>query len=476
MLWDIQTGGLVRELEVDRDVINTLAFSPSGTTLVSCGNYSCIRVWNPASGNCDAIIEHSSRISSLCWISDTVVASSSHDGLVKLWDIPARRWLMDFSSHIGMAHSISCSADGSKLASAALDGIVQVYDVATGATLKTIPTFCDFISLSPKGDLLVCGSNNDLEIWDLSRDVRLTMPVPHGDFVQSACFSPDGTLIASAGGNTVKLWTTEFHGDPLSHSLVVQHMCFSEDGSLIASGSRDGTLKIWDATDCSCLLTLSNSTDKSFIMTSLVFSPDRTLVGGGCQHGEVMIWDLKSQKLRAMMKGGTYDISLLGFLPDGSKLVSISTPSSLIRVWDAETGSLLASKDTTYHSNLWMTLSDGGEIIIQADHKPVEKFKLCAVSTSSLTIGPSEEMEKTSTPFDLVLSTDDELTIQRPSPSYLLSRKMWDNHWNWIKDSQERRVFHCRSDASVSACHMRKLAVGTFTGRIIILDFSNVAY
>jgi WD40 repeat protein len=36
-------------------------------------------------------------------------------------------------------------------------------------------------------------------------------------------------------------------------------MYFSEDGSLIASASKDGTVKIWDATDCSCLFTLSGS-------------------------------------------------------------------------------------------------------------------------------------------------------------------------------------------------------------------------
>jgi hypothetical protein len=122
-----------------------------------------------------------------------------------------------------------------------------------------------------------------------------------------------------------------------------------------------------------------------------------------------------------------------------------------------------------------MTFSDGDEIVVQADGK-LEKLKLCVVSTSSPTTDPSEEMAETSTPFDLVLSTDDEPTIQPPSPSYRLLEN-WGRKWDdqWIVDSQGRRVLHWL-DAKLSACHMRKLAVGTSTGRVVILDFSNIIY
>jgi hypothetical protein len=122
-----------------------------------------------------------------------------------------------------------------------------------------------------------------------------------------------------------------------------------------------------------------------------------------------------------------------------------------------------------------MTFSDGGEIVIRSSGE-LEKLKLCAVSTFSPTTSPSEEMAGTSTPFDLVLSTDDELTIQPPSPSYhLLRERGWEWDHQWIVDSQGRRVFHW-IDTRVSACHIRKLAVGTSTGRVAIFDFSNVTY
>jgi WD40 repeat protein len=480
MLWDIQTGGLVRKLEGYTDFVRTLAFSPCGTTLVSCGEDSDIRIWNPLSGNCDAIIKgHTSPIDSLCWLSDTVVASGSDDGLVKLWDIPARRWLKDLSHHTDRVHSVSCSADGSKLASASWDRTLKVYDVPTGATLKTIPIRTSFVSLSSKGDRLVCRSAADLQIWDLSRDVPLTISAAHGNHeVNSACFSPDATFIASAGGHTVKLWATEFHDSRDFHSKKVGCICFSEDGSLIASGSFDGTVKIWDAKDCSCLLTLSCGTDESrSSITTVAFSPNRTLVGAGSFDGAVWIWDVESQKSRAMMDVRRYyGFKHTKFSPDGCKFVSVSLDSfssgDSIQVWDAQTGSLLAFNGMD-QSIKWITFSDGDEIVAQVDGK-LERLKLCPVSTSSPTLSPSEEIAGTSTPFDLVLSTDDKPTVQPQSPSYRLLQELgWDHQW--IVDSQERRVFHW-FDANVSACHMTKFAVGTTIGRVAILDFSNVTY
>jgi WD40 repeat protein len=182
------------------------------------------------------------------------------------------------------------------------------------------------------------------------------------------------------------------------------------------------------------------------------------------------------------------EVNHIRFSPDGSKLVSVSLTGSLvserryeehldIRVWDTETGSPLASKflGDMDGSVKWVTFLDDDEIVVQGGGSKLEKLKLCAVSTSSPTIDPSEEMEGTPTSFDLVLLTD-ELIIEPPSHSYRLFGEhsdWWDDQW--IMDSQRRRVCHW-TDAYTSACHMRKLAVGTSTGRVSILDFSNVTH
>ena len=65
-------------------------------------------------------------------------------------------------------------------------------------------------------------------------------------------FSPDGTLLASAGqDDTVRLWDPasgkqEQVGDPLTgHTDSVTAVAFSPDGTLLASAGWDG-VQLWD--------------------------------------------------------------------------------------------------------------------------------------------------------------------------------------------------------------------------------------
>ena len=73
----------------------------------------------------------------------------------------------------------------------------------------------------------------------------------HSGWVTSVCFNHDGSQVASGSRDkTVKVWNAKT-GDLVQtlegRSGAVYSVCFNHDGSQVASGSNDKTVKVWNA-------------------------------------------------------------------------------------------------------------------------------------------------------------------------------------------------------------------------------------
>jgi WD40 repeat protein/predicted Ser/Thr protein kinase len=129
-------------------------------------------------------------------------------------------------------------------------------------------------------------------VWDIKSRARLAELWGHTGDILSACFSPDGGLVATASkDNTARLWDAK-SGRQLQmltgHLFWVRSVAFSPDARRVVTGGMDGTIKLWDTATGSELLTLPAQPDG---VTQVGFTPDgRKLLASGFD-GTLRVFD-----------------------------------------------------------------------------------------------------------------------------------------------------------------------------------------
>jgi WD40 repeat protein len=169
----------------------------------------------------------------------------------------------------------------------------------------------------------------------------ITQHLTHTDAVRSAAFSPDGTLLAAAGNDTlVTLWdltTGQPRGEPLSgHTDWVQDVAFDRDGTTVASVSRDRTVRLWDpATGRPRGQPLEGHTAA---VNGLAFAPDGSVLATAGEDGTARLWDVATGRQRGEpLVQQDKAIWSVDFNADASMLATAGA-DGFVRFWDVATG------------------------------------------------------------------------------------------------------------------------------------------
>lgn len=242
-----------------------------------------------------------------------LLAASSQSGLIKVFDVKTRSALRTLRGHTRPVRLAKYPvADKLHLFSGGDDALVKYWDVVAETQLVEFRGHKDYVRCgdgSPaSSDMFITGSyDHTVRLWDVRVSGSVSvLEVNHGKPVEDVIFLPSGGLIATAGGNVVKIWDVIGGGKMVysmeSHNKTVTSICVGKVGRdsgdeseqyRVLSVALDGYMKVFDYSK----LKITHSMKFPAPLLSIAVSPDGRTRAIGSSNGIIFAGKKKGKEI-----------------------------------------------------------------------------------------------------------------------------------------------------------------------------------
>jgi WD40 repeat protein len=322
--------------------LNDAAFSPDGLLVAGAGNGRdrAVHVWDARTGLQLYALRHDGAVLAVDFSPNgRFLATGSADGTARLWSVAGGLPLASFTHPPGAGGSddvrrLSFSPDGSRLLTVGGDRFARVFDVERHVLIHALNHQTQVYSarFSHDGAFVATGGASELVwIWNASTGVSAGPALRGTGRVNDLAFSPDDTLLATAGGNdtVARVWNLEERSSAAivtSHKSGVTSVTISPDGRSVVTTGRDGKAYITRTEGGSTQGLLVGHRDP---VNAAAFSPDGKTIATASDDGTVRLWDARVDLTGPFPPATAREIgnhgrpvNEVGFSPDGRRVVS----------------------------------------------------------------------------------------------------------------------------------------------------------
>ncbi len=246
-----------------------------------------------------------------------------------------------------------------------------------------------------------------LRIWDAVSGKILHTITPS---VKVAVFSPDSKKLATINYDSVQVWNAET--GELITSLNMEStystnatISFSPDGKALVYANEETTAQIWD-TDTGESLVMLNGQGNA--INSATFSPNGEKIMTISNDTLIKVYNAITGKYLFRCGGYKESINIAKFSPDGKKIYTttsvrpFSSDKNRIKIWSAETGSLLLNKEIRNSSTVTLDIFNDGTKILSGSMEEDNKLLIQDIQTEKVI----REFKNAATISEATLSAD----------------------------------------------------------------------
>ena len=228
------------------------------------------------------------------------IITAALDGMVKVWDITGNILQQKFKAHKKEIYDLAIAPSGKYVLTASTDRMAKLWDLEN--TKNPIRVFeghqyevsaVAFSNEKERPNILTGSWDTTAKLWNWDGELIHTLR-GHKDDIRSVAFSPDNQyLLTGSKDKVAKLWNLsgELIKDLKGHTKEIHEVIFTPDGKSVVTGSADGTAKIWEIAPSEAPPFKPYKKEVSRIL----FSTENKEILTAAKDKTIQIWDFEGQ-------------------------------------------------------------------------------------------------------------------------------------------------------------------------------------